>query len=147
MIEILIWCFAVLAGFLGKEVLKKFYFLRLFIQDAPGLIEWQYDGMRKSGIYNVVLRSDRPFKALVGFDLETLFYTSGYDVFWYVKTEDSYSVVISLYLGKKPALFRFLTNLPEARSHIQITSSESDQIETPHVTYPPHWWQKIGIFG
>ncbi len=86
MIEILIGCFAVLAGFLGKEMLKKFYFWHKFIQDSSQSLEWQYAGDRKPGMYTVVLRGDRPFRALVGFDLETIFYKKGYDIFGYIRT-------------------------------------------------------------
>ncbi len=140
--------------FLIKEALKKFNFMRLLIRDGDCYsVLWHYPGAQEAkhvpGMRTVVLRSTSYFSALIGFrlDIKARDY-AGYNPYGFVKAEpdgDSWKVVISTYCGTDPKDFIFMFG--PKRTNVTVTSEEVDQQETPRVVYPPHWWQRWGIYG
>ena len=88
---ILIVVLALLVIFLGKEMLKKFGFMRDFVHNSNQLVSWSYQGGSQSGMRNIVLRSDngRPFSALVGFGLNIpILGYSGFDYYGCVHSDE-----------------------------------------------------------
>ncbi|OGH91785.1 MAG: hypothetical protein A2534_04645 [Candidatus Magasanikbacteria bacterium RIFOXYD2_FULL_39_9] len=147
---VLLAFFAPVAIFLGTEFLKKFRCMYVFTKNSDQMISWYHigDGFRKKGMYNIVLRGQKPFTALVGFklDIPVLGY-SGYDYYGVVHSDSSGVAVISTYLGKGFCTFQFFVNTNMETNPIHATSSDEDQTLTPHVVYPPHWYQRVGFYG
>lgn len=138
--------FLITAVFLGTEMLKKFHFMRDFVNHSNQLVTWNYAGDRKPGMYKIVLSGQKPFGALVGFRLEIpAIGFSGYDYYGFVRSDMGGLAVISTYLGKGKCEFRFLTT--SDKSQITVTSTEGDQELMPQEVYPPHWYQKLGFYG
>lgn len=140
--------FFTLALFLSIELLKKFRFMRDFAGQSHQLVVWSYDGNRKPGMYNLVLRGTMPFVALIGFKLNIpiLKYT-GFDHYGVMRSDDKYIAVFSTYLGKKKIEFQFLVNTHTNSSSISVTSSDEDQSLQPNTRCAPHWYQRLGFFS
>lgn len=146
-ILILAIIFFAIAVFLGKELLKKFVFMRDFIQSSNQMVAWKYLGDRRSWMYNIVLRGKTPFCALVGFRLNILIFKySGFDHYGFIKSNENNVAVISTYLSKSECEFQFLINTDIAINPIVATSSEEDQLIEADSKYPSHWWQRVGFF-
>jgi hypothetical protein len=143
--------FAWLALFLGQEFLKKFGFMDEFIQDSNQMVVYRYPGLtngEKPGMRNIVLRGQKPFSALIGFNLNIPFINySGFDYYGKVKSGEYFIAVISTYVGKSPVAFKFLVNTDLSINRITASSTEVDQHFTPNVEYPPHWYQRLGFYS
>lgn len=140
--------FSGIAVFLGTEFLKKFLFMRDFIRNTNQLVAWSYKGDRERGMYNIVLRGQKPFCALVGFRLEiSILGYVGYDYYGFVCSNKNGVAVISTYLGKGDCDFQFLVTTDLDDNPISVSSSPVDQGLTPHEVYRPHWYQRIGFYG
>ena len=140
--------FFAIALFLGSEFLKKFGFMRSFIECSNQLVEWEYSGDRKPGMYNIVMRGNAPFCALIGFRLNIpILKYSGFDYYGFVKSGENNVAVISTYLGKGACKFQFFANSDVTINQITATSSEEDQLLQPHSKNTPHWYQRFGFYG
>lgn len=140
--------FFVIALFLGSEFLRKFGFMRNFVQCSNQMVEWKYSGNRKPGMYNIVLRGKSPFCALIGFKLNIpILKYSGFDYYGFVKSGEDNVAVISTYLGKGVCEFQFFVNTDISVNQITATSSEEDQLLQPHSKSTPHWYQRLGFYG
>lgn len=150
---VLVAFFAPVAIFLGTEFLKKFRFMEGFVANSQQMTFLLYKGTKaeqnkKPGMRNIVLRGSKPFCALVGFQLEIpLLKYSGFDYYGFVQSDEHGVAVISTYMGKGPCLFLFLVNMDLSYNTIEATSHDLDQNLKPNVTYPPHWYQRIGFYG
>lgn len=142
--------FGSIVYFLTMEFVKKFRVMADFIKDSDQLVRWRYFGAkqeyRKPGMRNVVLRGSRPFKALIGFKLG-IFGKWGYDYYGMVRSDEQGVAVISTYLGKGPCTFQFLLDRSVELCPTMVSSCGCDQQLQPDVTYPPHWWQRLGFWG
>lgn len=97
-------------------------------------------------MYNIVLRGQAPFRALIGFQLAIpLLRYSGIDPFGFVRSDDMHRAVIAVYLGKTPRKFHFLIDRDITTSPIGVTSSDEDQRLRVDARYSPHWWQRLGV--
>jgi len=140
--------FALIAIFLGKELLKKFGFMRDFVNNSNQEVTWNYGGDDKPGMYNIVLRGEKPFCALVGFTLKIPFLGyEGFDYYGFVQSDQNGVAVISTYLGKGECEFRFFLNTDLEVDPVAVSSSDDDQELNPDSTYPPHWWQQLSFYG
>ncbi|OGD78469.1 hypothetical protein A2368_00020 [Candidatus Collierbacteria bacterium RIFOXYB1_FULL_49_13] len=138
------------SAFLAKEMLKKLGFIDDFAADSKHLVTWDYPGAKdwEPGQRNIVLRGQTQFVALVGFKLEIpVLGFSGMDVFGYVRSDKRGVAVVSVYQGKGACEFMFITDTDPAKNRIVISSTDDDQKLMPTVDYPPHLWQKWGIYG
>lgn len=145
---ILVLIFAAIAAFLGSELLKKFNFMRHFTERSPMMVCWYYSGNRKPGMYNIVLRAEKPFKVLVGFILEIpILAYKGYDYYGFVESDLGGNAVIRTYLGKGECDFRFLIGHNGNTILPTVSSTEADQELVPNGDYPPHWFQRIGFYS
>lgn len=145
---ILTIAFASTSLFLGYELLKKFTFMRDFVEGSNQMVIWDYSGNRNPGMHNIVLRGSKPFCALVGFKLQIpLFKWSGYDYYGFVRSNEDGVAVIATYLGKGTCTFQFFANTNLQYNQITATSTEAEQQYQPDVRYPPHWYQRLGFYG
>lgn len=139
-----------LAFFLGHEMLKKFRFMQGFLEHSNQMVTWVYPGGAKSvaapGMYNVVLRGQKPFCALVGFTLKIGGY-QGFDYYGCVQSDDYGVAVVSTYLGRGSVEFRFFVNSNLDSNLVVASSTAGDQRLMPHVAYPPHWYQRLGFYS
>ena len=138
--------------FLVKEMLKKFGFMKQFVENSNMLVSWKYQhldlGSQKPGMRNIVLRGQKPFSVLVGFRLDIpVLGHSGFDYYGFVSSNQDGVAVFSTYLGKGDCDFQFFVNTDLEENPITVTSTVADQDLVPYATYPPHWWQKLGFFG
>jgi hypothetical protein len=129
-------------------MLKKFGFMKSFVQKSDQLVTWKYEGGRKPGMYNVVLRGKSPFSTLVGIDFNIkIIGFSGFDHYAYLESDQNSTAVISTYLGKGACNFHFLTNTNLTNNPITISSSEADQSLSPNAVSKPHWYQRMGFYS
>lgn len=156
----IVWLFLVttivffsIAIFLGGELLRKFRFHTLF-SDSKGYIQqlvYIWPGGRKPEMRNIVLEGGQPFKVLVGFKLIIpLIPFMGTDWFGFLEARErmtgGYYAVISTFMWKKPVEFRLLVN-SQVKDEVKISSSKEDQSLTPHLTCPPHIFQRLGFYA
>ena len=156
--EIVLWILAILgvmftpiAIFLGKELVKKFSIMHNFTRNSTLLHGWWYPGAQAAGygppgMRNVVLTSTerRRFEALLCFKLKLPWLPVGLDWYGMVRSDEGGRAVFSTYLGRGSCSFQFLTNEDDI---ITATSTDDNQKLKPTATFPPHWWQRLGIYG
>ncbi len=154
------WIFAliflVVAIFLGKEMVKKFRFMKGFIDTCPDhqRLVWNYPGSAgvnmKPGMHTVVLRnaSGKDFSVLLTFRLELPFGFHGVDQFGYLKSRGGV-IAFSTYLGKGAYNFIFMINSLELGCPPPQVGKFLDHegVYTPQKRYSPHWWQRLGFWG
>lgn len=143
-----------LAWFFGTELLKKFNFMRQFIENTDHLVTYKWPGCfdididRSPGMGNIVIRANQPFVALVGFRLSIpLIGYTGFDHFGFVASDQCGMAIFSTYLGRSPVDFQFLLSVDVSESEAKPRSSRDDQRLIPTATFPPHWYQRIGFYG
>ncbi|MFA6525175.1 MAG: hypothetical protein WCT33_02775 [Patescibacteria group bacterium] len=145
-ISILAVILLIIAVFLGKEMLKKFGFMKNFVQNSNQIVVWKYTGDRKPGMYNIVLHGKTSFCALVGIDFNIpLIKYSGFDHYAFLRSGENHTAVISTYLGKGAREFQFLVNTDTTVNPVTVTSSEEDQSLRPDSESKPHWYQRMGF--
>lgn len=148
LILILAVIFISISFFLGREFLRKFSHMQDFIQHSNQIVAWKYEGDRKPGMYNIVLRGEKQFCALVGFELNIpVLKYSGFDYYGFAQSDENNVAVISTYLGKATREFQFFINMDINTNLIIATSSEDDQLLQPHLKFTPHWYQRFGFFA
>ena len=146
-LSIFLFFFITSTIFFAKELLKKFKFWKSFQKNHTNQISWIYQGDKSPGMYTLVLRWDRLFRALIGFDFSIgPIGHLGYDVFGYMESDSDGYISVSLYLGHGPVEFIFLIDGIGAW-HLSISCIEDDVHIVPKYRYTPHWWQRIGFFG
>lgn len=136
--------------FLGKEHLKKFHYNHIFYKDSNLLLTWEHKGGKdfKPGMYNIVLRGQKPFNAKIGFQLRFRWFNyEGYDHYGFVQSDEKGVAVISTYLGQNACEFKFVINADLSLNKIVASSTKEDQYLVPHVKYPPHWFQRLGFLS
>ena len=135
--------------FLGNEMVKKFEYFNSFAKSSNQLLDYTHGGLETPRMRNIVLRSKdgQPFTALVGFYLEVPGIGAGFDYYGYVESNSKGVAVISTFIGKNLVAFQFFVDCDLRQNPITITSKEVDQILKPDVTYPPHWWQRLGFYS
>lgn len=149
MLLVLAIIFCAISIFLGKEMLKKFGFMRSFIKNSSLLINYRYPGSKaaghKPGMRKIAFlaKDNQQFSLLIGFEL-SLLGSKGFDYYGFVSSNDKGILVIETYLGKSPVNFQFLKN---EDIEILIIADESVQQMAPNASYPPHFWQKLGLWG
>jgi hypothetical protein len=141
--------FCLTSLFLGKEMLKKFSFMRSFVKNSSLLVKYHYPGNKvaghKPGMRKIAFlaKNNQQFSLLIGFEL-SLFASKGFDYYGFVSSNDKGILVIETYLGKSHVNFQFLKN---EDVEISIIADESVQKMAPNASYPPHFWQKLGLWG
>lgn len=130
--------------FLGSQLIKKFHALYLFARGSRITHNWIYPGSNKPGMRNVVLHGTEPFKVLLCFKLKLPRLPVGLDWYGMVRSNEAGVVVFSTYLGKGICHFRFLV---DTTSHIKIRADDEVQTLEPTASFPPHFWQRWGIYG
>jgi len=147
---ILFVMFFTVSLFLGKEMLKKFRFMWNFVKNSSQMVIWHHLGGKnfKPGMFNIVLRGEKPFAVLVGFHLTIpLLKYKGFDYYGFVQSDENGVAVISTYLGKGACEFQFFVNTDLTSNLVVVTSNDEDQRLSPNVFYPPHWYQRLGFYG
>lgn len=142
--------FLITTIFLGKEMVKKFRFLKGYTDGNKNCIRWHYRGSGaegyRPGMYTIVFRSTSggEFTVVAAFELLLPFGIKGVDQFALIQSKAG-RVAFSTYLGKGECEFIFLINgaKPEEIVHVVDMTGEI----TPTQTYPPHWWQRLGFWG
>ncbi len=141
--------FCLISVFLGKEMLKKFGFMRSFIKNSSLLINYRYPGSKaaghKPGMRKIAFlaKDNQQFSLLIGFEL-SLLKSTGFDYYGSLTSNNKGILVIETYLGKSPVNFQFLKN---EDIEILIIADESVQNMAPSASYPPHFWQRLGLWG
>ncbi|MDD2758580.1 MAG: hypothetical protein PHD72_04445 [Patescibacteria group bacterium] len=148
-----------LALFLGKEMFKKFRFMKQFVGRSASLLEFDFQGVRehgwKRGMRNIVIRWDKSFSVLVGFELTIPIFGTGFDYYGQTdarKEGDEWVAVISTYLGRGPCRFQFFLNREKGINYIghpypSVSSYDTDQTLAPSAVYPPHFFQRLGFYA
>jgi hypothetical protein len=150
-------CFATVL-FLGKEMFKKFRFMRDFVNNSRSLLELNYEGAKEygwdKGMRNIVIRAKEPFSVLVGFELTAPVFGTGFDYYGFTNARrlenginDEYVAVISTYLGNGPCLFQFFLNCDAVTTDARVSTTDDDQKLKPAVVYPPHLYQRLGFYA
>lgn len=149
LLALLFALFVLITGFLTREMLRKFTFWDRFTSGSNLVVTWDYPGgdNAQAGMRNIVLRGEKPFRALVGFRLNLPLGYTGYDVFGYVESDAAGVAVFSAYLGHGSAEFIFVSSQNTADNSLVVSSTAADQQLSPTATYPPHWWQRLGFYG
>jgi hypothetical protein len=148
LISILALIFFAISSFLGREFLNKLGHLRDFTHHSNQMVVWRYEGDRRPGMYNIVLRGEKQFCTLIGFKLNIpIFKYSGFDYYGFAKSNENNVAVISTYLGRASREFQFFINMDIDNNFITATSSEEDQLLQPHLKFSPHWYQRFGFFA
>ncbi len=141
--------FCLISIFLGKEMLKKFGFMRSFIKNSSLLINYRYPGSKaaghKPGMRKIAFlaKNDKQFSLLIGFELSILG-SQGFDYYGSLTSNNKGILVIETYLGKSAVNFQFLKNKD---IEISVIADESVQQMAPSASYPPHFWQRLGLWG
>lgn len=138
--------------FLLKELKKKFGFMQSFLNSSHLKVVYQHNGNRftRPSMKNIVLRSQagRPFVALIGFTLRIpIIGFEGFDYYGQVMSDENGVAVVSTFVGRGDVEFVFVVNRDNEDGDITASLELSDQFLTPQVTYPPHWWQRLGFFS
>ncbi len=136
--------FTPIAIFLGKELVKKFHDLHLFARSSKLKHEWIHPGTESPGMRNIAIFCNEPFRALICFKLKLPWLPIGLDWYGMVKSNQACVAVFSTFLGRGVCHFRFLVN---TSADVQISADDMAQKLTPTATFPPHWWQRLGIYG
>ncbi len=133
--------------FFAQEHVKKFGFELQYMQSSPLVRQWNQAQSERAngekGMRNIVIRSinKTDFSTKIGFWWS--YGGDGIDPIGYGQSKNGV-LVISTYFGSGNTDFFFLFDKNIA---VEITSSAKDQELAPDVICPPHWWQKLGIFG
>lgn len=141
--------FCLISVFLGKEMLKKFGFMRSFVKDSSLLVNYRYPGSKaaghKPGMRKIAFlaKNDKQFSLLIGFEL-SLLGSQGFDYYGSLTSNNKGILVIETYLGKSAVNFQFLKNKD---IEVLIIADESVQQMAPNASYPPHFWQRLGLWG
>jgi len=149
-LSVIIGLLLLIVFFLVSEFLKKFGFMREFIHATDRVVFWHYPGHQasKTGMRNIVIRSDTPFSALIGFDFGIGFFNFvGFDHYGFVKSDGDNKAVFSTYLGKNPVELKFLITVNPEEHNVTVASEDSDQVLEPQRQFNPHWFQRIGFYG
>lgn len=150
LVTILAILFAGVAAFLALELRKKFRFMQQFMKEASGVLVREHHGSTTPGMAQIVLTWNRPFKTLIGFDLVLpVVGNVGFDYYGFAESRPeggAHVLIIETYLGKKPAVFKFLMNTsPPIGNSPRIDEKRAGELE-PTVVYKPHWYQTyLGI--
>ena len=118
------------------------------VRGSSQMVAWKYDGKRKPGMYNIVLRGKSPFYALIGFNLRIpIIKYSGFDYYGFARSGKDKTAVFLTYLGRTPCEFQFLTNKNTKLAKIVVTSNQKDQLLQPDIKFAPHWYQWTSFYG
>ena len=140
--------FFLFAYFFATELLKKFTFMKSFIENSGEKVVWKYSGDKEPGMHNIVLQSNSPFCALVSFELNIpIIKYTGVDYYGYLQSDADNKVVFSTYLGRGSTDFIFLINNHTDENPVIVSSTNENQKEKPSVVFKPHWYQKLGFYG
>jgi len=139
------------AGFLGKELLKKFKIIENHVVSSPGAVFFSHPGAKlanlKWGMYDMVVTPDL-FSASWGATVyveNPMGKGSGMDPFAYIPYSPGPKRV-RLWLGRTPVRLWFV---PDSGSRIQLRVwlDRDFKDPDPDVMAKPHWWQRLGAFG
>lgn len=143
-----------IALFLGKEMFKKFCFMRDFVNNSRSLLVLNYEGAKEygwdRGMRNIVIRAKEPFSVLVGFKLTAPVFGTGFDYYGFAnarRSEDGCVAVISTYLGNGPCVFQFFLNCDAATTDARVSTTDDDQKFSPTAIFPPHFYQRLGFYA
>lgn len=134
-------------SYLRKEIQRRLHNNFLFMVPDSTMVNWHWRGASTEkvtpGMRKIMLRSGtgEPFKALVGFFVDKAMI----DNFGFVASGPNGVVVFETFLGQGPCTFTFLIN-----KYIYVEVSTDEQRTGMYRTsysFPPHWWQRLGIFG
>ncbi len=143
------------AAFLLVEFRKKFGFMQSFLAHSSSQVRYQHRGdiFAGPGMRKIALRSQtgRPFAALVGFTLKIpIIGFEGFDYYGMVQSDRNGVAVISTFIGRGDVEFVFVVNRDNSDGDITASLASLElagQFLIPQVTYPPHWWQRLGFFS
>lgn len=144
------------AVFLGTELLKKMKFFSDFLKDSGDikLMTYSWEGAKKahkkSGMYKFLITAPAPFEVIIGFELSIdLLNFRADDYYGFVQsnyiTEGLNQVCFETYLGKGSADFVFKCKSIEPQTYELKLVDRNDPHGVVTVSYPPHWWQKLGF--
>jgi len=135
------------AGFLGKELLKKFKIHEKFMKREGYVqkIKYYWHGGKEPKMRSIVIEGEKYFSVLIGFKLViSLIGFEGTDWFGSIEarkvSDKNYRAVISTYM-KDPTEFRFLLNSANPQNNIRIYQQEKDL--GPDIICLPHWFQRF----
>jgi len=135
------------AGFLGKELLKKFKIHERFMKRQGYIqkINYYWHGGKEPKMRSIVIEARRCFSVLIGFKLViSLIGFEGIDWFGSIEarkvSDKTYRAVISTYM-KDPTKFHFLLNSASPQKIIRIYQQERNL--EPDITCLPHFFQRF----
>ncbi|MCX6780323.1 MAG: hypothetical protein NT034_04075 [Candidatus Magasanikbacteria bacterium] len=145
----------VMVIFLGREMVKKFGYMRQFVAHSLFKHECLLE-VDARGMYNVVIhnRQLRPFSVLIGFELKLPGCSPGFDYYGCMDSNQEGELVFRIWMkGGQPLKTVFLFNHEVLMAHrgklepaFTVYVGSDDLV--PNTIYPPHWWQKhLHIFG
>lgn len=138
--------------FLAKELWKKFGFIDDFARRSGQLKIFHYPGAKKSGIKpgmrKIVLRGREGvhFSVLIGFELIIPLLGRRMDYYGFVQAGEKGVAVFETYLGKGAATFMFIISR-EDPDEVRVTSGSAEQTLPANVSYPPHFYQRLGFYS
>jgi hypothetical protein len=135
---------------------KKFRFIGGLVNGTPAMVMYRFPGAKKMrmtpGMYNIVLRSaeGKPFRALVAmkFEFPLIGQAGSVDPYGFVKSSPNGVAVVATWLGNGSCDFVFVINKKDgSTTHVVASCDATDQDLRPNVTYPPHWFQRLGFWA
>ncbi len=135
--------------FTWSELYKKFHFDHIMAL-APGTAQTYfipYRGADLEGfapnVRKVVLRSNAPFVAQIGFRFDPM----RVDYFGTVTSDANGEACFATYLGRGSTTFIVDVKAVVHGDGFEMLWGGQYQDRKPSVTFPPHWFQRLGIFG
>ena len=154
-LSLLVILLALLSLFLAKEMFKKITNINQILYPFNRYI-WlgkTHFSYSKPEMRNLIFTSDTEFTILIGIDLDIPLLYHGVD--WYGYSDAEYDeeknrwiAVISTWMGKKPATFRFASDTEMVYFHDPYNlPGIYERCTEPTKSFPPHWWQRIGLYA
>lgn len=138
--------FFLFALFCGTELLKKFTYMRKFVDRSGQLLTYSLkeDRSRDRKMRTIVFQAEgpQPFTILVGFRFP---YGERWDWYGYVEAKDG-RAAISTFIGKGGCEFQFLIGGAHPNQIVVFMADEGAD-QAIDATYPPHFFQRLGMFA
>ena len=140
------------AGFLGKELLKKFKIIENHVVSSSSAVFFSHPGAKaanlKWGMYDMVVTPDllSTWWGATVYVEDPMGKGSGMDPFAYIPFETG-TKRIRLWLGRTPVRLWFVPDSGARVLQLQVRLDRDFKDPNPDVVAKPHWWQRLGAFG
>ena len=126
------------AGFLGKELLKKFKIIENHVVSSSSAVFFSHPGAKAATLstwWGATVYVEDPMGK-----------GSGMDPFAYIPFETG-TKRIRLWLGRTPVRLWFVPDSGARVLQLQVRLDRDFKDPNPDVVAKPYWWQRLGAFG